>query len=339
MSSPSFASGTVTYRNDISLLLASRVAAVNGYVASRVLPFVPVNACSDFYYKVDAGPMMEAPNNNRARGGAYPEIVISTRQSTYSCNSRGLAAKIPVEDVKEHNRLALQEMGSWIATLQMLNSHEKRVADLVINRTTWPVATGTGHNCADEWDDHANAKPVDDILTAKAAVAGNVGALASTGLCAVMSWYTAHHLMLCDQLRDKLGFKYKDAEPADAVWMEQVLARALGLSEVIIGGMQYKSAGTDAAPTGTNFWDDEYCMVFRRAEFTGGRSQDNEMPSVEPVVTGLGCVFQWNEMGDLFEVYDYFDPTTNSNRTKIDQYTDEQVLLSGAGYLIGNCKS
>lgn len=337
---PNFAAGTVTYRNDLSIFLASRLASIRGFVAPRILPIVPVAACEDFFYKVDPGPLMEAPDTSRARGADYGEVRVSFRQSTYRAKSRGLRVSIPEEDIREHNRLQLQQIGAYVTMLQMMNAYEKRVCDMVFNRTTWPVGATTGHDAVNEMDDHANATPVDEVLTAKVAIAGNIGALANDGnICAAMSWRTAHHIMLCDQVRDKLGYKYKDTVPGDALWSEQLLADALGVDEVVVGGLQYKSAGTDAAPTGTNFVDDKYILVFRRATFTGGRAAGNDLPSSEPTVCGLGATFQWNEMGELFEAYEYTDSDTKSEKTRVDQYTDEQILLSGAAYLIGNCKT
>ena len=335
-----FASGTVSYRSDLSLILSSRIQTLNGFVAGRILPVVPVGSCEDFFYSLHPGPGMEAPDNNRARGANYGEVKLSFGQSTYRCKSRGLICSIPAEDIKEHNRLQLQETGAFITLLQMLNAHEKRVCDLVFNRTTFPASGTTGVDVTNEWDDHTNAVPVDDVLTAKQCIVGNIGALGNDGnICAAMSWRTAHHAMLCDQIRDKLGYKYKDSKPGDAVWSEQLLAEALGVDEVIISGGQYKSSGTSASPTGTNFISDEYCMVFRRATFSGGRGSGDGTPTAEPIVTGLGCTFQWNEMGQMFEAYDFEEPGTNSMKTRIDQYTDDQILLTGAAYLIGNLKT
>lgn len=330
------ASGVTTYQNALSLMLASRLTSVRGFIANRLLPIVPVLAREDKFYKIDPGPMMVAPDTNRAEGGNYGEITFSARQSDYRCKSRGLRVKIPVEQIKEHNRLALKEMGTYITAMQMMNATEKRVCDLVFNRTTWPASGTTGHDCSNEWDDHANATPCDEILTAKQNLVANIGALAMDGnIVAAMSWRTAHHAMLCDQIRDKIGIKYKDNVPPDAVLTEGLLAAALGVDEVVVAGGQYKSGGTDAAPTGTNFVSDELCMVFRRATFQNDTGVD--IPAKEPVVCGLGASFLWNEMGDQYEVYDYEDPDTKSEKTRVDQYTDEQILVTGAGYLIGNC--
>jgi len=323
-------STTAQPRPDLNMVVQGHACNQSQFVLPRVLPIKDSLKKTGRYWKVKPGTQLRAPTTTRASGASYPRDTYDIEESTFACVNKGLEGQVPFDQAAEFGDIMPLEQARALQKVnQILRREEVDAAGTLFSRTTFPVAAASGHDATNEWDDHANAVPCDDVLTALAAIRGNIGDYASNGLqvCALMNWRTARHAKLCTQVRAGLGGVYTRPEFAAAEIPDVLLAQALGVNEIIIADNRYQTAGTTASPTISNVWDDEYCLIFVRAD-----------PNA-PEFMGLGVTFVWNEYGGEYEVGTYDEPQTSSRIVQVNRSSVQTIVQSGAGYLIGNMKT
>lgn len=323
-------STTAQPRPDLNMVVQGHACNQSQFVLPRVLPIKDSPKKTGRYWKVKPGTQLRAPTTVRASGTAYPRDTYDIESAEFACVNKGLEGQVPVDQAAEFGDILPLEQARAVQKVnQILRREEVDAAATLFSRTTFPVAAASGHDATNEWDDHANAVPVDDTLTAIAAIRGNIGDFSSMGLqvCALMNWRSARHAKLCTQVRSGLGGVYTRPEFAAADIPNVLLAQALTVDEVIVADNRYQTAGTVASPTATNIWDDEFCLIFVRAD-----------PNA-PEFMGLGVTFVWNEFGGEYEVSTYDEPQTKSRIVQVDRSSVQTIVQSGAGYLIGNLKT
>ncbi len=317
-------------RPDLTQIALGRIAGSNGFVLRRVLPSVPVMAKAGRFFKIAKGAMLGAPDNKRASGANFKRDNLQVEDDTFACENRGLEGQIPDDQAAEYaDVLSLEQSRTDQKTIQMLRREDLEMFTTVFSRTTFPVATETGHDMTNEVDDHANSVPIDEIVKAKNQLRANIGDWTEMGLqcCVLMSKYVRDHLALCTQVRSGLGGIYTNPEFAGAQLSDALLCQTLGVDEVVVSGGHYQSAGTQIAPTVSNLANEEYMLVYIRTN-----------PSA-PELAGLGVTFVWDGYAGEMSMKMYREDQTESGVVQCTRSSVQKIIQSGAGYLIGNCKS
>lgn len=317
-------------RADLDLVVAGHVNSLTGFVLPRVLPLKDAKKATARYFKVPAGVLLDTPDTERAPGGDFKRDNYGITDSTVTTKGKGLEAQIPVEQSAEYADIFDLEAHRSIQKVnQILRREEVNAAATLFNRTTFPVAAASGHDCSNEFDDHVNATPVDEVTKALDAIEANIGDWREMGLqvCGLGSRRTIRHMKLCAQVRSGLGGIYTDPQFRMAEFSDDILADTLNLDEIVVANKMQKTGGTDLSPTTGKIWDDEFFLVFVRSNPTA------------PETMGLGLTFYWTPGGGEIEVETYWENQTDSQIVKVKRQSVQEIVQSGAGYLIGNCKS
>lgn len=318
----------VYYRAELTFAVMGFMQGLSQFKAGAVLPVHKTIARSDYFNKIARGAMMKAPTDHqRSPGSSFKRTTLAIEQDTYLCTLYGLEGLVPFEDEQELAELRLRTLRAKEKTMEMLRAREVRVMGLVQNRTTWPVATNTGHDAAVAWSTHATANPIADVALAKKALNRVYGTTDDVSL--LLSWRAATDAMLCEKVRSGLTGVYVDQAMQDPVLTAQTLARKLGVQDVVIGNAPYMSGGTDASPTFTNACSDAYACVFKRSD-----PEAFEM-------YGLGLTFWWTQMqetrdmGAYVEIGEYEEPQSNSTVVQVREACHEKIIDTNANYVIG----
>lgn len=317
-------------RAELSQIALGRIASTAGFVLPRVLPIVPAPAKVIRYFKLAKGAMLGAPDPRRAPGAGYQRNNLSIEDDTATIEGKGLEGQVPDEQAAEYaDVLNLEQSRTDQKVMEIMRREDKDLLDTVFSRTTFPLATATGHDCSIPWDTHATALPVDDILKGALQIRNNIGDFKLLGLqlCLLTPNYVRRHLALCAQVRTGLGGVYTRPDFAASNIPDQLLAQALGVDEIIVAGEQYMSGGSQISPTMSNLADEDYSLLFVRTD-----------PNA-PELAGLGVTFVWDGFGGELSVRTYREDSTSSGIVQVNRSSVQKIVQTGAGYLIGNNKA
>lgn len=146
-------------------LVAVVVAYKNArLIADDVLPRVPVGK-EDFKYLVyPKGQSFTLPDNKVGRRGQPTEVHFDANEETASTEDYGLDDTIPQKDIDNapQNYDPVANSVEMLTNLNML-AREKRTADLVFDATQYAAGNKIQLAGTDQWSDHANSTPIDDI--------------------------------------------------------------------------------------------------------------------------------------------------------------------------------
>jgi hypothetical protein len=204
----------------------------------------------------------------------------------------------------------------------VMRSLEKRLAALLFNATTWTGASLTTA-ITNEWDDHSNAVPVTDVNAAKQAVFDGSGLWPN---CAIMNRKVFENARLCTQVQNIISASGAGDRITPNRITEQMLADALGVDFVLVGGAPKNTAAEGQAASISSVWSDEYVMVARVAT--------TDDPS-EPCVARI---FHWAEDGSQIgaTMETYRDESARSDIVRARMDTDEIVMYTEAAHLLSN---
>lgn len=320
-------SSSATPRADLNIVVTTHVAAASGFVLPRVLPTMGVPKTEGRFWKVQPGSLAKAPTTVRAPGATYARDNLDLTTDTYATVGKGLEGLIPDEQSRQYgDTIRLEQARAVQKVNQILRREEVDLAATLFNTSTWALSGNTGLGVTNEWDDHANATPAKDIVAGKNGIRARVGDWTEMGmqLCLLLPWNVRRNVELCTSIRTGLGGAYTDPAFKNANIPDALLAAALGVDEIITAGNMYKSSGTDASPTLSDIWSDEYAMLFVRA-----------VPN-QPEVMGLGLTFVWNEFGGEYEVKTYREEGRSSGVVQVNRHSQQKVTDSNFAFLLGN---
>lgn len=317
----------VLSRGDVSGILNAWGASQPMFMGRRLLPTVLTSRQSDYFWKRAAGERLKAPDGKRAPSTTAKRDSTSLTQDTYDCEQYRLEAEI----ADEHKRKYAQWDIDWVnlraqdKAEQLMRSAEKRAADLLFNTTTWPLSGNTGLSVTNEWDDHANAVPISDILFGATKIYEACGQWPNALILA--DQVAKVNLGLCAQVREKLGLRYSgSAQDRASVDDAQLLSCLFPtLRKLFVGGEVYDSSPNASAATINRIWSTEYAAL--------GVVSDGGADLTENCV---GKTIAYTEEGGEFEASQYREENISSDVVRVQECVDEKVLVSGCWFLFGN---
>jgi hypothetical protein len=319
MSSPS--TSLATLRPDLgdSLLEYDLDAALDGFVATRVLPVFETATQSGPFGKFTLAALLQGVEDRRAPGAAYARIANQFTTDTFSCNEHGIEEVVDARESAMHaNYFNAEVMAAARARFAVLQNLEARTAAKVFNATTWGSLKTTITN---EWDDAANATPIADVYAARASVYAQCGMWPNA---VILNRKVFNNATTCDSVLERI--KYNGTyNPAERV-TEAAMAQLFDVDQVIVGDASKNTAAEGQTVSIAPVWSDEYVMVARVAT-----SQDIREPCI-------GRCLHWgldgSTMGGAVETYD--DPSVRGEVVRVRMDDDEKILFAEAGHLLDN---
>ena len=318
---PAPASGHTIQRPDLGAMLKEYQdeEAQTKFIGLRVLPlFVTPSDASD-YPIMPREALLKLPRTERGPRGTYARDDWEFELAQYSTQEHGLEEVVSDKEARLYLRYLQAELvaGRRIVS-KLLRSLEKRIAAAVFNITNFTV-----HNVGTEWD-NAAADILTDIVTGKAAVRAAVGIIPDTLVVGYDTYIKmSYNTAMIAQI------KYVSTAVEEGILPPSVLARFLGLKQVLVGDAIYDSAGKGLATTAAEIWDHEYAMLCRVAESTGSTAD-----ILEPCI---GRTFMWNvDSPNLINTEAYREEQRRSGVVRVRHELIEQIFYADCGYLFGN---
>jgi hypothetical protein len=259
-----------------------------GFVANRVLPVIEADKPSGTFGKIPIEELLKNPEVERTSRAGYGRGKWKFEDDSYATKEYGWEEPVDERDARFYADYFDAEMVSAeICQDRVLRAHEQRAAAAVFNASTFtPTAVG------DEWDDYANAVPLDDV---EARVQAFFGATGLWPNALIINRIVFRNLRNCEQVIDRIASQGAGnaTKPSDIT--AQMLARVFDLDEIIVAGSAKNGAIEGATLDIDSIWSSEYAAVVRLA-----RSNNIKEPC-------LGRTIHWgrdgSRIGGTMETY------------------------------------
>ena len=297
--------------------------AMEGYVATQVLPIFEVKEQTANFGKLTLKELMKDQDVARASGAAYARTDFKLEQDNYTCEEYGIEIPVDERNARIYQRYFDSEVqAARIARSVILREHEKRVAALLFNTTTFSGKTSA---VTTEWSTTASATILADVKTAMKAVKAQCGVMADTMLISDTVWFDViDNAGIIDRVKYNEHTDVKRKQ-----FTTTAIADALGLKRIIVANGVKNTAKEGQSVSIADIWDDEYALIFKMAE-----GNDLESPS-------LGHTFHWNMDGSSPKgtVETYYSTERRANIVRVRHDVDEKVKFVEAGYLLSNIRA
>lgn len=331
--------GTATPRLDLLGPILQEGFPEESYVAHKVLSPILVQkrfgAIPSFLFSND-----QALQIKHSPKTSYATIVSKLGQNNYSCQEAGVEEHLSVEDYEVMGKDYAEMVISRRLVHTVLRSRDLALAQTLMGATGETTFAKTLITAANAWDT-ANGDPIGDVLSAKLAVAKQIGVPAN----AMLISYELY-IKLCKSpkmqtvVRNVMG--YSGAVVKTAITGEipvEVLAQHFGLDEIIIAPGIYNTANEAVTPDNAArafIWPNNYALVFRKST---GQQDFREVAMGRMFVYDLASTIGALAVGSIdalraimLEWYRKEDVSADAFRCR--EYVDMQVLLPVAGSLI-----
>lgn len=327
MASPSVSVTTLRPELAGSFMAFDMEGSRRGFIAGRALRPINTMKKSGVHGKIPLNELLRTPQTKRAPKSGYARDDFQWETASFACEEHGMEGVVDDEEAAMYrDYLDVERLAAMRAVDAVLRRAEIDASDTLFNTTTW---TGSALTTAitNEWDDHTNAVPLDDVLAAKVKVFEGIGEWPNA---LILPKSVFLHLRECAQVLDRLKYSgFKD--PTAANVNEDVLAQVFDLRHILVAGAAKNSAIEGQTATPVEVWSDEYAMVAKVAE-----TDDIAEPCV-------GRSYLWDEIamqgadGPLpwvFETYD--EAARRGSVVRARNYRQFAVLFAQAAHLLSN---
>lgn len=288
-----------------------------GFIGMNVMPIFDTVLQSAEYPVIPTEALLKSHDTSRSARGSYNRDTYDFILQNFSCKENGHEELLDDSEASLYARYfdaesVAVERGSGI----LLRSLEQRIADIAQNTAN---AAGTAP-VANAWSNPATATPKADVKDAISSLRNASGIKADT---AVMGYDAFQNVLVTNELKTYLQYTSPHlVESEDA--QKQVLARYLGVRQVLVGDSVKDSAKKGKATVITDIWDNAKVCVMKLS--SGG--QDLKEPA-------FGRTFLWTaDSPSVITTETYRAETQRSNVYRVRQYTDEAVQFIGANYIL-----
>lgn len=316
-------SSTTLQRPDLASLAweYSLNAPMMGFIGTQIMPIFPVSEQSGDYPVIPIEAILKLNDTARNPRGKYNRSDYEFETDSYACKENGWEEAVDDVERKLYQRyFDAEQVAMKRAVDKLLRKQEKRVADIVYSTSN---ITNYG-SVTTEWDTSATCTPRADVLDAKTTLRAATGVNADS---LAMSLEVFLNVLKSSELLSA----YQYTAPLQSLNMEaqlKVVAQYFMVDNLYVSGAQYDSAKKGQSYSLSDIWDDEYVLLFKK-----GDAKDLMDPS-------LGRTFLWTADSPSNTVVEqYRDEEIRSDIYRVRQYTDEELIFSGAGYLLANITS
>lgn len=321
---PRLATGAAVRRPDLGALVMEymgKESAMSGYIAGKVMPIFPVAEQSAGYPVIPKEALMSVENTARAPRAKYNRSDWTYENGIYATAENGWEEIIDDREARLYrNAFDSEALATQRATGIILRGQEKRVADKVFNATNFAPNAVTN-----EWDDAANATPIDDVKTGKLSVRSACGMLPNT---LIIAYSTYLNLKRCAQIVDLIKYTFPGLD-INKLSLSQ-LAQVLDVDNIEVGGAVYNSAAKGQAAAVSDIWNGEYSMLTRVSS------------GLDITTPCIGRTFMWTEENQGASIVEtYREESARGSVVRVRHDTNEALITSrtDAGAVQSNVSS
>lgn len=316
---PAPESGVTISRPDLGVLAYEYMsdATANGFIANLALPVFETAKKDGQFPVMPREAFLKVPNTRRAPRGAYNRADWSFNLDNYVCEEDGWEEVVDDSEAALYARFFdVEAVATMRAMGIIMRAHEKRVADVIFNPTTF-----TANPVVNEWDDAALSTPLADVNAGKIAIRNATGIIPNT---LIVSYSTFLNLGLSKNVLDRIQYTNPGVERGEIE--SGILAKYFGVEQILVGGAIIDgTAKGQSMVTATDLWNKEYAML---CYITG---------SGDVVAPSLGRTFLWTEDSPgMLNTETYRDETVRGDVVRVRNSTDEKILHPELGYLLSN---
>lgn len=321
---PSPSSSLATLRPDLATFLEFDAEAdAKGFIAYDVFPVIDVREASGNFGRIPLEQLLQERNTQRSPRSGYSRGNWTFEPDTYATVEHGAEEPVDDNEAKAYaNYFDAEQVSTMRAFSAVLRNAERRMAAAVFNSTVWngsALTTAVG----DEWDDFANATPIDDVEAAVQKVYDNSGLWANA---LIINRKVFRNLRQVAQVIDRIAGQGAGAPTRSSDININHLKAVFDLEHIIVAGASRNSAAEGQAATPEQIWSGEYAMVCRIST-----SMDMSDPCI-------GRTFHWAADGSSIggTVESYRDETVRSDVIRVRHQVAEKRLYTEAGHLLSN---
>lgn len=292
-----------------------------GFIAHLVAPIVEVALQAANPGKLPIEALLQSRDTLRGPGAPYARDNFEFAKFAYACEEYGKETPIDHRQRQMYRNLIDLEMTATRRSRHDVLNHVERVAAAAMfNTSTWTGASLTTA-VTNEWDDAANATPVDDVEAAREKVISGSG-LDPNALIINRAVY--RNLRKVAQILDRIKGGASASDPASVT--PQALAEIFDLPFIIVAGGLKNTADEGQSASISRIWSGEYAMLARVAV-----TNDPQEPCV-------ARTFHWSEDGSLpfgaVEMYE--EQQSRSTIVRVRHDADFVVMYPEAAHLLSN---
>ncbi len=301
----------VVYRPDLGFYVMEHIEdQTQALIGLQLMPLFNTIKQSSVFSVIPKEAMLKLQKVDRASRSNYNRGDWTYERGLFSTSEKGWEEPIDDNERKlfsQTNPGVADEIATMRAMNFILKGQEQRISSKL-----WNASTFTPHAVTNEWDDHTNATPIDDVAAGKLAFRAQCGMLPTE---LTITYYTFVHLKLCDQIIDKLKFTFP-AIDLNKITSEQ-LAVIFDVPRVLVGGAMYDSADKGQPTVFTDLWNKEYASLTKSSS------------SPDLLVPCIGRTFLWTEESAQNAIVEsYREEQTRSDIFRVRHDVDERLLQS-----------
>lgn len=289
----------------------------NGFIGTQVAPIFRTLKKEGKYPAITRESITRDADTKRGPRGNYNRDGFEVKDKEFACVEHGLEG--PLDDSKR--ALYASDFNAElnltnIITRRLLQGQEKRIADIVMNTTTFSGSDLFKSYDSDPWTD-VSADVITHIKDARKQVRTNCGMEPNT---LIMSRTNLDRLLINTGIKDSIKYVARLTEQE----IKNALADILGISRIVIGSSIRNTAKEGASFVGADIWSDDYVMVAKIAD----DGQDLSQPT-------LARTFLWTaDSPENATVESYREEGVRSDVFRVRQHTDEQIIDPYFGFLL-----
>ncbi len=305
---PAPSSALSTLRPDLGSMMEFDLEANRAkFIANRLLPILQVDKPADAFGKIPIEQLLKRANVKRGAKGEYNRIDWSFQPDSYITQEYGLEGPVDQRNARAYANYIDAEADTARLVLHMvLLEAEMRVKDLLFPGSYTPTTI------TNEWDDYANATPVDDVEASVRRI------FAATGVwpnVLVVNKTVFRNLRLCEQIIDTIAAQGAGSKVEASKITAAMLASVFDLEQVIVAEGTYNSANEGLTAVPAHIWSNEYAAVGRVSTLNS---------IMEPC---LGHTFHWagdgSQPGGLVETY--YEESNRGDVVRVRHDVQEKV--------------
>lgn len=290
-------------------------------VASKACPIAVVNEKDGTFLSWDSATHLARTEQIKSQPGVAAKVRNGTlTEKTFNCELYKLATKIPLDSTRILANAMDLEDAEFMSLLQdIMSTYEKDVATLLFDASGFTAQYTDVTSSSVDWDTHASADPVGDVLAAAEAIYNRTGKYPNT---LIINRTVLSDLKRNADIKDRV--KHVSKVTDDELFAD--LTGIFGLKNIIVGGNVSNSDGRTVTKSKTiaKDWSNLYAMVCHLA--------DTDAPLSEPSL--CRTILYGPSTPDVQSVREWFDEAEESKYIEIKQYRDEVICDRNLGQLL-----
>lgn len=304
-----------TPRADLGAAFQQANMKIEGFIGLDVATLLEVKKEASTISVHTRESALKLPDAKHASGAAYNRINVELEDLAYACQEYGL--EIPLVDdkrAKHKSDFDAEALSVDALLLKLMLLHEKRVADMIFNTTTWTGAALYTDNKAAPWSTAATdvigqIQDAIDKVVEGTGVVPNVLIIPKSALSNLMS-------------NTGIIARFPGIKRLTAADLAAGLAPIFGLERVLVGQRYYDEAEEGATFDSAAIWNYKYAMV---AKVASGNLAE---PCVARSLLWTG------DSPEVLTIDQYREEQTRSDIFRVRHYMDELVCDSAFAHLM-----